>query len=111
MSSPRVLSIAAVAELERFRTEQQQKIAAAAAKREAAEEEAGRRRVPADTLACEIERINRAIGDNPGYVRLQALEALRAISRDQASKLCFTDGSSPMPLPLMHMGESGASTR
>jgi regulator of protease activity HflC (stomatin/prohibitin superfamily) len=99
------------AELERFRTEQQQKIAAAAAEREAAEEEAERRRVLADARAYEIERINQTIGDNPSYVRLQALEALRAISKDPASKLYFMDGSSPMPLPLMHMGESGASTR
>ena len=67
--------------------------------------------VLADARACEIERINQTIGDNPGYVRLQALEALRAISKDPASKLYFMDGSSPMPLPLMHMGESGASTR
>ena len=99
------------AELERFRTEQQQKIAAAAAEREAAEEEAERRRVLADAQAYEIERINQAIGDNPNYVRLQALEALRAISKDPASKLYFMDGSSPMPLPLMHMGESGTSIR
>ncbi|MDD9981233.1 MAG: prohibitin family protein [Gammaproteobacteria bacterium] len=99
------------AELERFRTEQQQKIAAAAAEREAAEEEAARRRVLADAQAYEINRINQAVGDNPSYVRLQALEALRAISRDPASKLYFMDGSSPMPLPLMHMGESGTSAR
>ena len=99
------------AELERFRTEQQQKIADAAAEREASEEDAARRRVLADAQAYEIERINQAIGDNPSYVRRQALEALRAISKDPASKICFMDGSSPMSLPLMHMGKSGTLTR
>ena len=64
-----------------------------------------------DAQAYEIERINQAVGDNPNYVRLQALEALRAISKDPASKIYFMDGSSPMPLPLMHMGETGALTR
>ena len=98
------------AELERFRTEQQQKIAAAA-EREAAEEDAARRRVLADAQAYEIERINQAIGDNPSYVRRQALDALRASSKDPASKIYFMDGSSPMPLPLTHMGKSGTLTR
>jgi regulator of protease activity HflC (stomatin/prohibitin superfamily) len=93
------------AELERFRTEQQQLVASAQAERAAAEEEAQRRRVIADVQAYEIEKINKAIGNNPNYVRLQALEALKAISRDPATKIYFMDGSSPMPLPLMHMGE------
>jgi regulator of protease activity HflC (stomatin/prohibitin superfamily) len=93
------------AELERFRTEQQQLVASAQAERAAAEEEAVRRRVIADVQAYEIEKINKAIGNNPNYVRLQALEALKAISRDPATKIYFMDGSSPMPLPLMHMGE------
>jgi regulator of protease activity HflC (stomatin/prohibitin superfamily) len=97
------------AELERFRTEQQQKIAAAEAERAAAEQEAARRRLIADAQAYEIEAINKAIGNNPNYVRLQALEALRAISQDPASKIYFMDGSSPMPLPLMHMGEETAA--
>ena len=94
------------AELERFRTEQQQKVAAAQAERAAAEEEAAQRRVLADVQAYEIEKINRAIGKNPNYVKLQALEALKAISRDPAAKVYFINGDSPMPLPLMHLGES-----
>ncbi|MEE9254379.1 MAG: prohibitin family protein [Pseudomonadales bacterium] len=94
------------AELERFRTEQQQLVASAAAERAAAEEEAERRRLIADVQAYEIERINTAIGNNPNYIRLQALEALRSISKDPATKIYFMDGSSPMPLPLMHMGET-----
>jgi regulator of protease activity HflC (stomatin/prohibitin superfamily) len=93
------------AELERFRTEQQQLIAEAQAQRLAAEEEAQKRRTLADAQAYEIERINSAIGKNPNYVKLMALDALKAISKDPASKVYFLNGDSPMPLPLMHMGD------
>lgn len=93
------------AELERFRTEQQQKIALAEAEQEAAEAEAAMRRVLADARAYEIERINKAIGNNPNYVKLQALEALQAISKDPAAKVYFINGDSPSPLPLMHMSD------
>ncbi len=44
--------------------------------------------VIADAQAYEIEKINTAIGNNPNYVKLQALEALKAISKDPASKMC-----------------------
>jgi regulator of protease activity HflC (stomatin/prohibitin superfamily) len=94
------------AELERFRTEQQQLVASAQAERMAAEEQAAQRRVLADVQAYEIEKINTAIGKNPNYIKLQALEALKAISKDPAAKVYFINGDSPMPLPLMHMGES-----
>lgn len=93
------------AELERFRTEQQQKIALAKAERDAAEEEAAKRRVLADAQAYEIEKINEAIGANPTYIKLKALESLQAISRDPAAKIYFLNGDSPQPLPLMHIGE------
>lgn len=93
------------AELERFRTEQQQKIALAEAERIASEEQAQRRRILADAQAYEITKINEAVASNPAYIQLQALESLRAISKDPASKMYFLDGSSPMPLPLMHLGE------
>lgn len=93
------------AELERFRTEQQQKIALAQAERAAAEEEAAKRRVLADAQAYEIERINNAIGSNPNYVKLKALESLQSISKDPASKVYFINGDSPQPLPLMHLGD------
>ncbi len=93
------------AELERFRTEQQQKIAQAEAERQAAEEEATRRRLLADARAYEIEKINQAVTDNPAYIQLQALEALQSISKDPASKIYFLNSDSPMPLPLMHMGQ------
>ncbi len=94
------------AELERFRTEQQQLIAAAEAQREAAEQEAERRRLIADAQAYEIEKLNEAIAGNPAYIQIQALEALKAISQDPASKLYFMDGTSSAPLPLMNLGEA-----
>ncbi|MEO0510352.1 MAG: SPFH domain-containing protein [Verrucomicrobiota bacterium] len=93
------------AELERFRTEQQQIIAEAQAKREAAELTAEQRRVLADAQAYEIEKLNEAIASNPAYVQLQALEALKEISKDDSSKVYFLNGESPAPLPLMNMGE------
>ena len=92
------------AELERFTTEQQQKVELAKAESEAAKEQALKKRLLADAQAYEIEKINTAIGDNPNYVKLQALEALKAISKDPASKIYFMDGNSPSPLPLMHIG-------
>ena len=92
------------AELERFETEQQQKVALAKAESEAAAEQAAKLRVLADAQAYEIEKINTAIGNNPNYVKLQALEALKAISKDPASKIYFMDGDSPSPLPLMNIG-------
>ena len=92
------------AELERFKTEQQQKVALAKAESEAAEEQAQKQRVLADAQAYEIEKINSAIGSNPNYIKLQALEALKAISKDPASKIYFMDGDSPSPLPLMNFG-------
>lgn len=94
------------AELERVRTELQQEVARAKAGREAAEEDAARKRILADAQAYEITQINNAIAKNPAYIQLQSLEALKAISKDPASKLYFMDGSSPNPLPLMHLGDA-----
>ena len=93
------------AELERVRTELQQEVARAQAGREAAEEEAARKMILADAQAYEINQINNAIARNPAYIQLQSLEALKAISKDPASKVYFLDGSSPSPLPLMHLGD------
>jgi len=92
------------AELERFKTEQQQKVALAVAESEAAKEQAAKLMVLADAQAYEIEKINKAIGNNPNYVKLQALEALKTISKDPASKIYFMNGDSPSPLPLMNIG-------
>lgn len=94
------------AELERVRTELQQNVARAAAGREAAEEDAARKRILADAQAYEITQINNAIANNPAYIQLQSLEALKSISKDPASKIYFMDGSSPSPLPLMHLGDA-----
>ena len=71
----------------------------------AAEEEAAMRRGLADARAYEIASINEAIGDNPNYVKLQALQALESISKDPAAKVYFLNSDSPNPLPLMHIGE------
>ena len=92
------------AELKRFKTEQQQKVALAKAESEAATEQASKMMVLADAQAYEIEKINTAIGNNPNYVKLQALEALKAISKDPASKIYFMNGDSPSPLPLLNIG-------
>lgn len=94
------------AELERVRTELQQEVARAEAGRAAAEEEAARKIILADAQAYEITQINNAIASNPAYIQLQSLEALKAISKDPASKIYFMDGSSPNPLPLMHLGDT-----
>ncbi|MDF1563312.1 MAG: prohibitin family protein [Deltaproteobacteria bacterium] len=93
------------AELARFKTEQEQKIATAEAERRAAEEQAAKQRVLADARAYEIQKINEATARNPAYIQLQALDALKAISKDPASKVYFIDSDSTKPLPLMHMGE------
>lgn len=97
------------AELERVRTELQQQVARAEAGREAAEQESERKKILADAQAYEISAINRAIQQNPAYIQLQSLEALKSISKDPASKMYFMDGSSPTPLPLMHLGDPTAS--
>lgn len=94
------------AELERFRTEQQELLAEAQAKREAAEEEAEMVRVLAEAKAFEIEQVNNALGENANYLQIQAMEALKAISKDPSAKIYFLDGSSPSPLPLMHIGDT-----
>lgn len=93
------------AELRRFETEQKQKISQAQIEREAAEQTAQKLKVLADAKAYEIEKINAAVAQNPAYIKLEALKALEAISQSPASKIYFLDGSSPSPLPLMHIGE------
>lgn len=93
------------AELERFKTEQQQLVAQAEAQRKAAEEQAKQKKILADAQAYEIEKINKAVGSNPSYIKLMSLEALKEISKDPASKLYFIDSNSPQPLPLMHLSD------
>ncbi|PID28728.1 MAG: hypothetical protein CR982_04140 [Candidatus Cloacimonadota bacterium] len=92
------------AELERYKTEQQQKIAFAKAERVAAEEEAKKIKTLADAESYRISKINKAIADNSNYIKLQSLEALKAISKDKTAKIYFINGDSPNPLPLMNIG-------
>jgi regulator of protease activity HflC (stomatin/prohibitin superfamily) len=94
------------AELERQKIELQKEVEQAKASRTAAEEEAQKRRTLADAQAYEIQKINEAISTNPAYIKLEALKALQAISKDPAAKVYFMNGDSPMPLPLMMMGET-----
>ncbi len=98
-------------ELVRYKVEQEQKVALAKAERAAAEEEAAKTRVLADAEAYRIEVVNKATAGNPAYVQLQALEALRAIAKDPATKLYFLNGDSPSPLPLMHLGDPTAAAK
>jgi regulator of protease activity HflC (stomatin/prohibitin superfamily) len=95
------------AELDRFRQEQQQQVVQANAKLEAARLEAEQVRVLAEAKADEIRLINDAIAKNPAYIKLQSLEALKAMSKDPAAKIYFMDSNAPQPLPLMHLGEPG----
>jgi len=93
------------AELERFRQEQQQKVAQANAQLEAARMEAEQVRVLAAAKADEIRLINDAVAQNPAYIKLQSLEALKQMSKDPAAKIYFMDSNSKQPLPLMHIGD------
>jgi len=93
------------AELIRYETEQQQQVVKARADRQAAEEEAERRKLIADAQAYEIQAINQAIAENPAYIQLQSLEALKSMSKDPAAKIYFLNGDSPAPLPLLNLGE------
>ncbi len=93
------------AELERFRQEQLQKVAQAEAELESAKLAAEQVVVLARAKADEIRLINNAIKNNPAYIKLQSLEALKAMSKDPAAKIYFMDSNSPQPLPLMHMGD------
>ena len=93
------------AELERFRTEQLQQVAKAQAERLAAEENAKKVKILADARAYEIKAINDAVASNPSYIQLQALEALKEMSKDPAAKLYFMDSNSPSPLPLLNLGQ------
>ena len=93
------------AELERFKQEQQQQVAEATAKLEAARQEAMQIEVLAKAKAKEIKLINDAIARNPAYIKLQSLEALKAMAKDPAAKIYFLDSNSPQPLPLMNIGD------
>ena len=92
-------------ELARTEFEQQRKVVQARAERQAAEEEKLKRELLADAQAYEIRAVNEAISENPAYIKLQALDALKSISKDPAAKMYFMDGDAPMPLPLMNLSQ------
>ena len=94
------------AELERFRQEQLQKVAQAEAELGSAKLAAEQVVVLARAKADEIRLINSAIKNNPAYIKLQSLEALKAMSKDPAAKIYFMDSNSAQPLPLMHLGDA-----
>jgi regulator of protease activity HflC (stomatin/prohibitin superfamily) len=94
------------AELDRFRIEQEQQVVKAESERKAAEEEAQKIQLLADAKAYEIQKINEALANAPGYLRLEALKTLVSMSENPASQLFFLDGNAPMPLPLLHMGDA-----
>ncbi|MEM1012260.1 MAG: prohibitin family protein [Planctomycetota bacterium] len=95
----------AAAELEQAKVNAQTQVEQAKAAREAAEQEAEKRKLLADAQAYEITAINDAIAQNPAYIQLEALKALQEMSKDEAAKLYFMNSDSPMPLPLMNLGE------
>ncbi|MBW1886585.1 MAG: prohibitin family protein, partial [Deltaproteobacteria bacterium] len=45
------------------------------------------------------------ISNNSAYIKLQSLEALKKMAEDPAAKLFFMASNSPMPLPLMNIGD------
>ena len=101
----------ATAELEQTKVDAQRRVEEAKAEREAAEEEAEKLKLLADARAYEIEAINTAVAQNPAYIQLEALKALQSMSKDDAAKLYFMNSDSPMPLPLMNLGEPLAGTK
>jgi regulator of protease activity HflC (stomatin/prohibitin superfamily) len=73
--------------------------------KKAAEAEAKKIQVLADAKAYEIEAVNKAMSGSSTYLRLEALKTLGQMAKDPAAKIYFLDGSSPSPIPLMHLGE------
>lgn len=94
------------AELMRYETEQQQKVKAAQAELDASAKEAEKIKMLADAEAYRIEAINKAVANNPAYVQLQSLEALKQMSKDPAQKLVIMDGSSARPIPFLNLGDA-----
>ena len=93
------------AELLRKETEAQQIVVQAMAERSAAEQEAEKRKLLADAQAYEITKINEALSENPVYLQIKAMEALKEIAKDPSAKIYFLNGDSPTPMPLMNIGD------
>jgi regulator of protease activity HflC (stomatin/prohibitin superfamily) len=95
-----------IAELERFETEAQQTIKTATAEKNAAVLQAEQVQILADAEAYRIKIVNDAVANNPAYIQLQSLEALKEMSKDPAAKLIIMDGSSVSPIPFLNLGSS-----
>lgn len=93
------------AELNRFETEQQQKVKQAQAELEAAAKDADKIKTLADAEAYRIKIVNEAVANNPAYIQLQSLEALKEMAKDPAQKLVIMDGSSSRPVPFLNLGD------
>lgn len=94
------------AELARFETEQQQKVKQAEAEKNAAALEAEKIQLLADAEAYRIKIVNEAVANNPAYIQLQSLEALKEMSKDPAQKLVIMDGNAARPVPFLNLGEA-----
>ncbi len=95
-----------IAELARFETEQQQVIKTAEADKKAAVLTAEQIKILADAEAYRIRVVNDAVANNPAYIQLQSLEALKEMSKDPAAKLIIMDGSSVSPIPFLNLGSN-----
>jgi len=93
-----------IAELERFETEAQQTIKTAMANKNAAVLEAEQVKILAEAEAFRIKIVNEAVANNPAYIQLQSLEALKAMAKDPAAKLIIMDGSSMSLIPFLNLG-------
>lgn len=93
-----------IAELARFETEAQQTIKTATANKNAAVLEAEQIEILAKAEAFRIKIVNEAVANNPAYIQLQSLEALKAMAKDPAAKLIIMDGSSVSPIPFLNLG-------
>jgi hypothetical protein len=91
------------AELRRFETEQQKKVKSAKAEFDAAVLDAKKIKVLADADAYKIIQKGKAVAKNPIVIKLEALKALQAMSKDPAAKLYFMNGDGNNVLPLMHL--------
>ena len=60
---------------------------------------------PAQKQLVDLSRVTSVSWDYVKLMKLQALKALEAISKDPAAKVYFINSDSPSPLPLMHLGD------
>ena len=95
----------AVAELQRKEVDARLAVISAQADKNAALQRAEQEKILADAESYRIRIINDAIANNESYLQLQAIEALKAIAADRSATIYFTNGGTPQPMPLLHMGQ------